>query len=79
MQAATDPKALEKACDFLAAVLVPEIKPARSAEKIGGTSHAHEPANSSTGKGSAGKADTSSDAASSRDSDRPRFESNLGG
>ncbi len=57
MQAAMDPTALEKACDFLTAVLTPEGRPARSGEIETSAQTADSP-------------DSSSDAASSRTSDR---------
>lgn len=63
MQAAMDRSALEKACDFLAAVLMPESKPARVGE-IDNSAQAGDSAHSLR------DTDSSSDATSSSDSDR---------
>ncbi|MBD54501.1 MAG: hypothetical protein CMM05_05390, partial [Rhodopirellula sp.] len=69
MQAAMDVSALEKACDFLAAVLMPESKPARIGE-IDNSAQAGDSAHSSRDTDASRNTDASSDATSSRDSDR---------
>jgi len=75
MQAAMNPGALKKACDFLAAVLVPESKPARSGE-IDAPAEDFDSGNSSSDTNSSGdtdastKADALGGAALSRDSGR---------
>ena len=56
MQAAMDPSALEKACDFLAAVLMPESKPAESDEgELGISAQTGDATDASSDNGSARK------------------------